>query len=460
MTQQLIFTSDQNQAFEQFLVFLRAHEARKVWVLTGFAGTGKSTLIAHIVRQMHQEKLSFKLLAPTGRAAKVLSNYAGFPASTIHRHIYFSGGELSNQGLSLAKNLHKNTLFFVDEASMLPASASFEANNVLEDLLNYVYGGENCHLVFIGDPGQLPPVGQEHSITLLPKLFLEAFPSLFIWHSHLSQVVRVKENSGILSVATFLRQKQTYTLPILPKLKNLEDATVLQIHGGEFQDYLVQSIADVGTDETILLTLANKRANQWNLEIRNRLFYREEVLEKGDVLMVVKNNYFWLDPSSKMGFIANGELARIERVKKFEAYYGFEFAELDLKFVDYPDQGSITCKVHVQSLLEEGPNLNRDLMRKLFYAIEAEHADIKNKQKRYKEVLKNPYFNALQIKYAHAVTVHKAQGGQWAHVYVDYGFVPEERKNAAYLRWLYTALTRASEKLYLLNFPEDFFETN
>ena len=460
MTQQLIFTSDQNQAFEQFLVFLRAHEARKVWVLTGFAGTGKSTLIAHIVRQMHQEKLSFKLLAPTGRAAKVLSNYAGFPASTIHRHIYFSGGELSNQGLSLAKNLHKNTLFFVDEASMLPASASFEANNVLEDLLNYVYGGENCHLVFIGDPGQLPPVGQEHSITLLPKLFLEAFPSLFIWHSHLSQVVRVKENSGILSVATFLRQKQTYTLPILPKLKNLEDATVLQIHGGEFQDYLEQSIADVGTDETILLTLANKRANQWNLEIRNRLFYREEVLEKGDVLMVVKNNYFWLDPSSKMGFIANGELARIERVKKFEAYYGFEFAELDLKFVDYPDQGSITCKVHVQSLLEEGPNLNRDLMRKLFYAIEAEHADIKNKQKRYKEVLKNPYFNALQIKYAHAVTVHKAQGGQWAHVYVDYGFVPEERKNAAYLRWLYTALTRASEKLYLLNFPEDFFETN
>jgi exodeoxyribonuclease-5 len=276
----------------------------------------------------------------------------------------------------------------------------------------------------------------------------------------LSQVVRVKENSGILSVATFLRQKQTYTLPILPKLKNLDDATVLQIHGGEFQDYLEQSIADVGTDETILLTLANKRANQWNLEIRNRLFYREEVLEKGDVLMVVKNNYFWLDPSSKMGFIANGELTRIERVKKFEAYYGFEFAELDLKFVDYPDQGSITCKVHVQSLLEEGPNLNRDLMRKLFYAIEAEHADIKNKQKRYKEVLKNPYFNALQIKYAHAVTVHKAQGGQWAHVYVDYGFVPEERKNAAYLRWLYTALTRASEKLYLLNFPEDFFETN
>jgi len=260
-------------------------------------------------------------------------------------------------------------------------------------------------------------------------------------------------------VASFLRQKKAFSLPLLPRLNALTDTSVVQIHGGEFQECLEQSISEVGTDETILLTLANKRANQWNLEIRNRLFYREEVLEKGDLLMVVKNNYFWLDPASKMGFIANGELARIERVRKFEAYYGFEFAQLDLKFVDYPDQGSISCVVHIQSLLEEGPSLSRDVLRKLFYAIEAEHLDIKNKQKRYQQVLKNPYFNALQIKYAHAVTVHKAQGGQWAHVYVDYGFVPEERKNSAYLRWLYTALTRASEKLYLLNFPEDFFET-
>ena len=459
MTQQLIFTAHQNQAFEQFLVFLRAKENRKVWVLTGFAGTGKSTLIAHIVKQMQQEKLPFKLLAPTGRAAKVLSNYSGFPASTIHRHIYFSGGEWSTQGLTLAKNLHKNTLFFVDESSMLAASSPYEANNVLEDLLNYVYGGDNCHLIFIGDPGQLPPVGQDHSIALDPKKLVEAFPTLFVWHSHLTQVVRVNENSGILSVATFLRQKEEFNLPLLPRLKALSDTSVVQIHGGEFQECLEQSISEVGTDETILLTLANKRANQWNLEIRNRLFYREEVLEKGDLLMVVKNNYFWLDPASKMGFIANGELARIERVRKFEAYYGFEFAQLDLKFVDYPDQGSISCVVHIQSLLEEGPSLSRDVLRKLFYAIEAEHLVIKNKQKRYQQVLKNPYFNALQIKYAHAVTVHKAQGGQWAHVYVDYGFVPEERKNSAYLRWLYTALTRASEKLYLLNFPEDFFET-
>ncbi|MEY3968001.1 MAG: hypothetical protein RL137_904 [Bacteroidota bacterium] len=457
MTPQLTFTPDQEQALSQFLVFIRAREMRKLWILTGYAGTGKSTLIAHLVGQMRQEKLPFKLLAPTGRAAKVLANYAGFPASTIHRHIYFSGGEWSSQGLTLAKNLHKNTLFFVDEASMLAAAAPQEATNVLEDLLNYVYNGENCHLIFIGDPGQLPPVGQDHSIALLPQILAEAYPSLTIWHSHLTQVVRVEQHSGILAAATFLRQKQAFELPLLPPINVLSDTSVKKIDGGEFQDYLEQSIAKVGVDETILLTLANKRANQWNLEIRNRLFYREEVLEKGDLLMVVKNNYFWLDPSSPMGFVANGELARIDRVRKFEAFYGFEFAQLDLRFVDYPDQAPITCLVHIQSLHEEGPSLNREVLRKLFYAIEAEHTDIKNKQKRYREVLKNPYFNALQVKYAHAVTVHKAQGGQWAHVYVDYGFLPEERKNMGYLRWLYTAITRASEQLYLLNFPEDFF---
>lgn len=459
MPDNLQFTHDQQQAFAQFLDFLRTSGQRKLWVLTGYAGTGKSTLVAHIVQQMQQEKLGFKLLAPTGRAAKVLSNYAGFPASTIHRHIYFSGGELSTQQLTLAKNLHKNTLFFVDEASMLAAAQPYEGNNVLEDLLNYVYNGENCHLIFIGDPGQLPPVGQEDSIALHPQKLAEVYSSIEIWHSHLSQVVRVDSSSSILTTATFLRNKKSFKLPLFPPITNDKASNVKRIHGGEFQDYLEQSMAQVGADETILLTLANKRANQWNLEIRNRLFYREEVLEKGDLLMIVKNNYYWLDPSSKMGFIANGELARIERVRKFEAFYGFEFALLDLRFVDYPEIGSVTCLVHIQSLLEEGANLTRETLKKLFYAIEAEHADIKNKQKRYREVMKNPYFNALQVKYAHAVTVHKAQGGQWAHVYVDYGFLPEERKNQSYLRWLYTALTRASEQLYLLNFPDDFFTT-
>ena len=458
MTQAIQYTQDQDAALEQFLQFIRAHQTRKLWVLTGYAGTGKSTLIAHLVQQMKVEQLPFKLLAPTGRAAKVLSNYAGFPASTIHRHIYFSGGELSTQAMTLAKNLHKNTLFFVDEASMLAASNAYEANNVLEDLLNYVYSGENCHLVFVGDPGQLPPVGQDQSLALDPKRLVDAFPTLHVWYSQLKQVVRVNTNSSILSAATYLRQKKDFSLPLFPKQVETNDGCVEVINGADFQEYLESSISQVGVDETILLTLANKRANQWNLEIRNRLFYREEVLEKGDLLMIVKNNYFWLDPNSKMGFIANGEMARVDRVRKLEAYYGFEFAQLDLTFVDYPDQAPLTCIVHIQSLSDEGPSLSRDELRKLFYAIESEHTEIKNKQKRYREVLKNPYFNALQVKYAHAVTVHKAQGGQWAHVYVDFGYLPEERKNESYLRWLYTAITRSSKKLFLLNFPADFFE--
>ena len=452
------YTTDQQKAFEQFLLFLRAQSLRKLWILTGFAGTGKSTLIAHLVKQMHQEKLNFRLLAPTGRAAKVLSNYAGFSASTIHRHIYFSNGELSTQQLKLAKNLHKNTVFFIDEASMLSSASAFEANNLLEDLLNYVYNGENCHLVFIGDPGQLPPVGQEDSIALHPKKMLLAYDSLTIWHSHLNEVVRIKAGSTILETVTQLRCMEHFMLPIFKNFSVQKQGNVHRIHGGEFQEFLEQSIAEVGADESMLLTLSNKRANQWNLQIRNRLFYREEIFEKGDVLMVVKNNYHWLDPSSKMGFIANGEIARIERVRKFEACYGFEFALLDLSFVDYPEQGTLSCLVHVQSLLEEGPNLPREVLKKLFYNIEAEHWDIKNKQKRYREVIKSPYFNALQVKYAHAVTVHKAQGGQWAHVYVDYGYLPQDRRDQSYLRWLYTALTRASEQLYLLNFPEEFFE--
>lgn len=455
---QIQFTEGQKNAFEQFLLFLRANQAHKLWILTGYAGTGKSTLVAYIVAQMQRERLNFKLLAPTGRAAKVLSNYAGFAASTIHRHIYFSSDELGSQRLTLAKNLHKNTLFFIDEASMLSSSESIETTNLLDDLIRYVYGGENCHLILIGDNGQLPPVGQKDSIALNSTMMQSYFSSLKIWQSELKEVVRVDAGSDILNVATHLRQLPHFEQPILPKFSIANNAAVMKISGIDFQDQLEHSIRQVGADETILLTLSNKRANQWNLEIRSRLFFREEVFEKGDVLMVVKNNYYWLDKESKMGFIANGEIALVERVRKFENVYGFDFALLDLKFVDYPEQGAMSCLVHIQSLYTDGPNLNLETLKKLYMTIETSLEDIKNKQKRRKEILKNPYFNALQVKYAHAVTVHKAQGGQWAHVYIDYGFITEDRKNKAYLRWLYTAITRASEKLILLNFPEEFFD--
>ncbi|MEN9699506.1 MAG: hypothetical protein RLZZ301_704 [Bacteroidota bacterium] len=448
------FTPDQLEALTTFVDFFHDQAPRKLWILKGYAGTGKSSLMAALVKTLRSERVAFRLLAPTGRAAKVVSNYAAYTASTIHKQIYFSGNELLNQRLSTAKNLCKNTLFFVDEASMISNESDYEGPNLLEDLLNYVYSGDNCHLIFIGDPGQLPPVGQEQSIALHPEALRIQYPSLHLFLSQLQQVVRVDSSSVLLQNATAIRQLQHYQLPLFTAV---DQQQVRRIQGNDFQECLESSYAQVGLDETILLTLSNKRANQWNLEIRNRLFYREEVLEKGDIVMVVKNNYTWLDPSSKMGFIANGELARIDKVRKLEQLYGLLFAHVDLRFVDYPELEPLTCIVHTASLQEEAANLKRETLKHLFYAIEAEHADIRNKQKRYQQVLKSPYFNALQLKYAHAVTVHKAQGGQWAHVYIDYGFVPDELKNEGYLRWIYTAVTRATTQLTLVNFPAAFF---
>jgi exodeoxyribonuclease-5 len=275
-----------------------------------------------------------------------------------------------------------------------------------------------------------------------------------VFSSQLCEVVRVKENSAILKNATFIREKENFELPFISEI---DEQSTFRCEGAEFQEWIEQSYDQVGAEDTIVLTLSNKRANQWNQEIRQRLFYREDVLERGDLLMIVKNNYFWLDPISVMGFIANGELAKVERVRKVEQQYGFEFVHLDLSFVDYPEVPSASVIVHTASLTEESPNLKRDKLSQLFYAIEKDFSDEKVKSKRYQKIMKSPYFNALQVKYAHAVTVHKAQGGQWKHVYIDYGFIPEEMKTKNYLRWLYTSVTRATEKLTFLNFPKDAF---
>ncbi len=448
------FTSDQDAALRAFYSFFNDVHGRKVWQLSGFAGTGKSSMVSALVKTLKQEKIGFKLLAPTGRAAKVLSNFAGYPASTIHKQIYFSGNELTNAKITPAKNLFKNTLFFVDESSMISNESEFEGPNVLTDLMNYVFQGVNCHLIFIGDLGQLPPVGQEESIALNTEAFQAMFPSVKVFASQLMEVVRVQEHSAILKNATFIREQENYVLPFITEI---DGQSTFRCEGNEFQEWIESSIDRVGVEDTIVLTLSNKRANQWNQEIRKRLFYREDVLEKGDLLMIVKNNYFWLDPSSVMGFIANGELARVERVRKVEQQYGFEFVHVDLSFVDYPEVPSITVLVHTASLTEESPSLKRDKLSQLFYAIEKDFSEERVKNKRYQKIMKSPYFNALQIKYAHAVTVHKAQGGQWKHVYIDYGFIPEEMQTKNYLRWLYTSVTRATEKLTFLNFPKDAF---
>jgi len=451
------FTSNQLAALETFYDFFSSEQGKKVWQLSGFAGTGKSSLVSALVKTLKQEKIGFKLLAPTGRAAKVLANFSGHPASTIHKQIYFSGNELTHAKITPAKNLFKNTLFFVDESSMISNESEYEGPNVLMDLMNYVFQGVNCHLIFIGDLGQLPPVGQDESIALNREVFSSFFPSVQLFSSQLTEVVRVQKHSAILKNATFLREKAGYELPLVDAI---DEESTFRCEGGEFQEWIEQSYDRVGMEDTIVLTLSNKRANQWNQEIRKRLFYREDVIEKGDLLMVVKNNYFWLDPTSEMGFIANGELAKVERVRKVEQQYGFEFVHVDVSFIDYPHVPSITVIIHTASLTEEAPSMKRDKLSQLFYAIEKDFVDERNKNKRYQKILKSPYFNALQVKYAHAVTVHKAQGGQWKHVYIDYGFIPEEMKTKNYLRWLYTSVTRATEKLTFLNFPKDAFRAS
>ena len=448
------FTEDQKNAMDVFMRFFNSENQFCLYILQGFAGTGKSSLVAAIVKSLQEIKIKTRLLAPTGRAAKVLSNFAKIPAYTIHKQIYFSGNELSIQKPTLAKNLFENTLFFVDEASMIGISDKNNDTSLLEDLLNFVYQGKNCKLIFMGDSGQLPPVGQIDSPALSSLFFSENYPKIAVFKAELKNVVRTTENSSILTNATFIRDKSIFAAPFFRIINNKE---TFRITGSDLQDYLETSYNEVGMDQTILVTLSNKRANQWNQEIRGRILLREEIMERGDILMVVKNNYFWLDPQSEIGFIANGELIKVKRIIRFEDLYGFHFVHLEILFLDYPDETEKTVIVMTEALFEEAPNLKREKLKELFFAIEQDYLYEKNKQKRFQLVLKNPYFSALQVKYAYAVTVHKAQGGQWKHVFLDYGFVPDELKNENYIPWLYTALTRASEKLFLLNFPDEFF---
>jgi exodeoxyribonuclease-5 len=447
-------TSDQQVAIDLFSDFFLSDRKLEMLILSGYAGTGKSSLVASIVKSLKQHKIKTKLLAPTGRAAKVLSNFAKEPAMTIHKQIYFSGNEVVGQKVTLAKNLHKNTLFFVDEASMIGGIDTNEGFNLLEDLLNYVYQGENCKLVIMGDIGQLPPVGQIDSPALSQEYLSQNYPKLNVKLCKLTQVVRLKTNSSVLENATHIRMLEDYEVPLITKTDGRE---TIRLNGLELKEQLESSYDQVGSEETILLTLSNKRANLWNNEIRNRILLREELLERGDVLMVVKNNYYWLDPLSEIGFIANGELVSVKRVLKSETLYGFNFTHLDISFLDYPDAPDLRIIVLTDSIQVEAPSLPREKMKELFFAVEQDYLHEKNKQKRYQLILKNPYFNAVQIKYAYAVTVHKAQGGQWEHVYIDYGFIPDELKNKNYLKWLYTSMTRSKEKLFLLNFPDELF---
>lgn len=450
----MIFTADQNLALKEFNLFYRSVEKYPVFILKGYAGTGKSTLIAAIVTGLNSKRKKVRLLAPTGKAAKVIANYSKQAAYTIHKQVYFVGDQLNgSMSLVKAKNLFTETLFIVDEASMVGIDDATQANSLLEDLLNFVFSGVNCKLMLVGDTGQLPPVGQTNSPALDQVYLRNLYPQLSLHEAQLKEIVRQALHSEITDVATFIRNKTEFSLPLI----NSHGREVRRIEGDVLSDILATSYDLVGMEETVLLTMSNKRANLWNNEIRARILMHEENVQKNDVLMVVKNNYFWLSPDSVIGFIANGESIRINKIVSRESIYGFEFVKAQIEFVDYPNEPEMEVLLNIEALTVEAPSLSRDRMKELFFEVEKDYNDEKNKKKRYQLILKNPYFNALQVKYANAITAHKAQGGQWKNVVIDFGFLPEQMRTENYNRWLYTCITRAQEKVYLLNFPDAFF---
>ena len=444
---------------ENLAEFLLSEDDRKVFLLCGYAGTGKTSLISALVRTLEQLERKTVLLAPTGRAAKVFSGYSGKSAHTIHKCIYRQKSILDGNTFTLAENRAQNTLFIVDEASMI----SNEGNSIggtgalLDDLVEFVYSGRGCSLLLLGDTAQLPPVGE----LLSPALTESYLQSMFlnVTRVELTQVMRQLDNSGILYNATKLRQsiaaEDTYSLPQI-KLDGFED--IQNVQGDELIEAIESSYNKAGMDETIILCRSNKRANVYNEGIRRRILYREEELSRGDMLMIVKNNYYWREVLGKedktllekLDFIANGDMAEIVRVNGTEEMYGFRFADVTLSLIDYEDC-EMDVKILLDTLTSESPSLTREESERLFTAVWEDYPEIRSKRKRMEEVRKNPYYNALQVKYGYAVTCHKAQGGEWKRVFIDQGYISEDMVNPDYYRWLYTAFTRASEKLHLVN---------
>ena len=420
-----------------------------ILVVNGYAGTGKTTAMAAVVAGLASLEIPSVLLAPTGRAAKVLSQYAGHPASTIHKHIYRQKS-LSAEGVgafTLTFNKARSTLFIVDEVSLIGLSDGFGTGNLLEDLVAFVRAGTDCRLILMGDAAQLPPVGLDASPALSPS-FMNGFGG--VSYVELTTVVRQAADSGILRNATGLREMMPYSFGPL-KLSVFPD--VRRISGGELLEALSDAYGKYGEDEVMVLCRSNKRAGRYNAGIRSSVLYHEERLVRGERLMIVRNHY--LDGLEGTDYIANGDMAKLVWIKHFEERYGLHFADACLSFPDYGDQ-EVEMKVLLDVLESDAPSLGQEAAQALFTGVLADYADLPTKKKRYDAVRSDPFFNALQIKYAHAITCHKAQGGQWKCVFVDNPFWQDELQEED-LKWLYTALTRAVEQVYLVNFRDSFF---
>ncbi len=456
-------TTGQHKLISRLSGFIQDKDRLSMFLLKGYAGTGKTTLISSLVKILPETGKKSVLLAPTGRAAKVLSAYSGKKAYTIHRFLYYSSADQEgNFRMSLRQNKYKNTIFIVDEASMIPDGLQnngfLNARSLLEDLFNFVYNNDgNCKLILIGDSAQLPPVGLEISPALEEEYLRNSF-GMNLSSFELTDVVRQSETSGILANATELRRKisnESYHLPFF-SIKKFND--IKRIDGSELEDALDHSYSNFGTDCTVIITRSNKRANIYNQQIRSRILYKEEELSSGDLLMVVKNNYHWLPKDSMAGFIANGDIVEINRINKIEEMYGFRFADISIRLLDYPDEKEIDVKILMDTLMAETPTLSQSESNKLYEEVLKDYEDIKNRSKRLKLVKENPYFNALQVKFSYALTCHKTQGGQWEQVFIDQAYFNENMLNKEFLRWMYTAVTRSNDQLYLVNFPEQFFE--
>ena len=455
-------TPQQLELFDKLHEFLISDNGDECFILKGYAGTGKTTVVGALVKALKYYNYKSALLAPTGRAAKVITNYSGRKAFTIHKRIYRKKSAMNiDDGFRLADNLATDTLFIVDEASMISDQlAGNTSETLLHDLVSYVYNTKNCKLMLVGDTAQLPPVGADNSPALDLKLMKAEF-ALDLFSFELTDVLRQQKDSGILLNATSLRDIIRKGKVVTPKVVTKGYKDVFRMTGERLEEGLNYAYNKYGYDGTLIVCRSNKNANLYNRQIRARILLREEELTGGDQVMVVRNNYFWLQDQEEgsTGFIANGDIARIKKVRRFEEMYGLRFADVQLEFIDYAEDPVVECKILMDTLYSEAPALPPEDQKKFFLEVMKDYEHIASRKAKLDELKLNPYYNALQIKFAYAVTCHKAQGGQWEAVFVDQGYITEEMINMDFLRWFYTACTRASKELFLVNFNKMFFET-
>ena len=470
--EQLIFsffphepTAGQREACAKMVDFLFDDDPQATFLLKGYAGTGKTSLVSALIKAAPRLRIKTVLLAPTGRAAKVLSGYSNRKAYTIHKKIYTSITDATGMVRSVrAQNKHSYTLFIVDEASMISATPDENSyagrHSLLEDLIDFVNDGSHCRLMLIGDSAQLPPVGSAES-PALSRNYLQSLADLKVHEAELTEVVRQEQMSGILANATIVRNRimemehgDSIQFPLF-ELDSYND--IIRLPGSDLEETLNSEYSSGDTEDVVFICRSNKRANLFNQAIRNRILLRDDEIGTGDYLMVVKNNYHWLDDDSEMGFIANGDIVEVLAARNFTELYGFHFVDVTLRFIDYADEQPLECKLLLETLHSESPSLTRDESQRLFTEVLADYADLPTKAQQLNEVRNNPYFNALQVKFAYSLTCHKTQGGQWPTVFIDQGYLTDDMIDREYLRWLYTALTRATRRVYLLNFNDKFY---